>query len=226
MKLNKIIYSIVITLLFSFTNGKSTRTFNLEKIYTQTDRPLYFPGETIWFKAYITNAANKVTSISDIVNVQLISPKGSVVKTQQLRINQGAAFGNFNLSKDWVGGIYKLRLFTNWMRNLGTTSFFEKELIVQKVVKPKLLMKLDFDKKGYGSKATVIANFEVKDLKNNPLKTTELRYLVQINGETIISKNFTTTKDGKKDITFNLPETLNSTDAILQILIPHQKDRG
>ena len=47
-----------------------------EKVYTQTDRPFYFPGETIWFKSYIVKEDNTVSNLSNIrvYQVHLIAP--------------------------------------------------------------------------------------------------------------------------------------------------------
>ena len=116
------------TVLFSIHLSAQERTIsNLEKIYTQTDRPFYFPGETVWFKSYIVNVDNTIATLSDIMYAKLISPKGSIIKTSKLSISQGYAYGDFTIDKDWVGGIYKLKMFTNWMRNYGDDSFFTKK---------------------------------------------------------------------------------------------------
>ncbi len=63
----------------------------LEKIYVQTDRPMYFPGETIWFKAYVVDNDNTVTSKSEVMYLQLIAPDGSYAKTLKLQVKQGYA---------------------------------------------------------------------------------------------------------------------------------------
>ena len=193
-----------------------------EKVYTQTDRPFYFPGETIWFKSYIVEADNTISSKNDFVNAELISPKGAVVKTIKLSIEQGYAYGDFFLDKDWVGGIYTMKVYTNWMRNFGQESFFTKKITVQKVVKPNLLLKLKFEKEGYGKASNVISNFEVKDLKNNPLRNKKVTFEVTVKGEKILSKKIVTDSEGKANPIFNLPSNLSSTDVVLNVLIPHK----
>jgi len=215
-------------LLISFVTLMSFKSFYtiendnlIEKIYTQTDRSFYFPGETIWFKSYIVNKDNTVSSKNDVVNAELISPKGAVVKKLRLAINQGYAYGDFDVDKNWVGGIYTLKVYTNWMRNFGENSFFTKKITVQKVVKPNLLLKMKFEKEGYGKSSEVIANFEVNDLKNKPLKNKKISFEVTVKGKKILSKSINTNTEGKAKPTFTLPNDLASTDVVLNVLIPH-----
>lgn len=47
---------------------ESSRT---EKVYLQFNNVLYFPGETIHFKAYVTENDNKPTTLSDYLYVDL-----------------------------------------------------------------------------------------------------------------------------------------------------------
>lgn len=225
MYTRKTILFILISILFSFKSIETRTHSFIEKIYTQTDRSLYFPGDTIWFKSYITNVEGKISTISNIMNAELISPKGTVVKTINLSINQGYAYGDFKIENEWVGGLYKIRMYTNWMKNYGNASYFEKELIVQKVISPNLLMTLDFDKKAYGSHANVIAHFEVKDLNNNPLKNQKFQFNVKIKGKTTTTKNVVTDVNGKHKISFYLPDHLKTTDVLLNVLVPHKSSK-
>ncbi len=199
----------------SFYNDKAP----LEKIYTHTDRPFYFPGETIWFKSYLVTTDNTISSISDIMIAELISPKGVVVKKIRLSVENGYAYGDFHIDSNWVGGIYTLKTYTNWMQNFGEDSFFTKKITIQKVVKPNVLLNLKFEKEGYGKASQVIANFEAKDLKNAPLKHKEITFEVSTKGKKIISKQATTDKNGKSNIIFELPNDLGTTDVVLNTLV-------
>lgn len=225
MQTRKYIIFTLITFLFSFNSFESNKKSLLEKIYTQTDRPLYFPGETIWFKSYITDAENKISTISEVLYTELISPKGTVVKDIRLSVNHGYAYGDFQISEDWVGGIYKLRMYTNWMKNYGKESYFEKEIVVQKVISPNLLMKLEFDKKAYGKNSEVIAHFEAKNLKNIPVADQRIKFEVKINGVEYLSEITDTNSEGKKDIAFKLPDSLNTSDVLLNVLVPYKSSR-
>lgn len=219
----KISILIVISVLslLSFKAYKSLHN-PLEKIYTQTDRPFYFPSETIWFKSYIVGTDNTISTLSDIMHAELISPKGAVVKSLMLSVKEGYAYGDFKIDNNWVGGIYTLKYYTNWMNNFGDEAFFTKKITVQKVVKPNLLLNLKFEKEGYGKSSKVISNFEAKDLKNSPLANTKIDYTVSVKGKIILTKTAKTDANGKFKPTFNLPKNLESSDVVLNILVKYK----
>lgn len=219
--IQKIITRLLLSLfMVSFVQNEPKLDL-LEKVYAQTDRPLYFPDETVWFKAYVVNSSNTISAISEMMYVDLLSPKGSVVQTLRLPVSNGYAYGNLKINKDWVGGIYTLKMYTNWMRNYGKDHFFTKELTVQKIIQPNLLMKLKFEKEGYGQGADVTANFEVYDLKNNPLVGSDISMAVMIDGKSFLKQKLTTDSEGKLAPKFKLPENIEITDVLLNLLIPY-----
>ncbi len=211
---------LVVMLLVGFR--PVTKQVPLEHVYTQTDRPFYFPGETIWFKSYVVSQAHTISTLSDVLNAELVAPNGAVVKTIKVSIKNGYAYGDFTIDPKWVGGIYTLSVYTNWMRNFGEGAFFTKKITIQKVVKPNVLFDLKFEKEGYGKGAMVKANFEVKNLKNRGLKGKKLAFKVTVKGKPIVAKHTITDINGKALIQFVLPETLSTTDVVLNVLMPYQ----
>ncbi len=220
--IQKTIFLFFIAMIMVSFNADEPKIDLIEKVYTHTDRPLYFHDDTIWFKAYVVNSTNTISAISEMLYVDLISPKGSVVKTLRLPVTNGYAYGNFHINKNWVGGIYTIKSYTNWMRNYGQDHLFTKEITVQKIVQPNLLMQLKFEKEAYGKASTVTAKFEVKDLKNQPLKNTEITMAVLISGKTYIKKTLATDTNGILKPTFKLPANLITTDVLLNILTPYK----
>ncbi len=124
------------------------RELPAEKIYLQTDKPFYKPGEDLWFRAFVVDGnTHKPSGVSHIIYVELINPKGGVEKRLTLPVTRGSASGDFSLEESAPGGLYKIRAYSKWMRNFGEETFFEKQLPVQKVLTPRLLMKVDFARK-------------------------------------------------------------------------------
>jgi len=223
MNLNKVFLIMACCFLSNTGWQPSSQPLGLiEKIYAQTDRPLYFPGETIWFKAYVVNGENQVTSLSEIAYAELISPKGNVLKSTELRIVDGYAYHQFFLNKSLPGGRYTLKIFTQWMQEQGEEFIFTKELIIQKVVKPNILLKLDLQKTAYGAGATFKADFIAKDLENKLLKNTEISFQTLIEGKTIATQKMMTDAAGKALIIGQLPSVLNSSDALLLVNIEYR----
>ncbi len=99
-----------------------------EKVYVQTDRSFYEPGEQIWFKAYLVDAALvQNSSISNQLRAELIDPIGNRVgNILRLDARGGQANGDFTLAPSASGGIYKLRVYSLWQQNFGEELIFEK----------------------------------------------------------------------------------------------------
>jgi hypothetical protein len=194
-----------------------------EKVYLHIDKPLYKPGEDIWFKAYVTDGAtNKPTQKSDVVYIELINPRGNVDKTLTLQVIQGICFGNFTIDESYNGGLYKIRAYTNWMKNFGTEYYFEKEIQIQKVVYPRLLSKIDFKRESYSPGDTVKAELKIATLENIPLSFKNVKVDFSLAGEKIQSTEIQTNNLGKAMLQFILPSTLKTNDGLINAKVMHE----
>lgn len=117
-----------------FTRLESYSTDHvLEKAYLHLDRPYYIAGDTIYFKAYITlGAMHELSALSGVLHVELIDNADSKIKqTENLEITNGVAWGDFALPDSLPKGNYRIRAYTQLMRNDdGQMGFFEKNLPV------------------------------------------------------------------------------------------------
>ncbi|TAH21182.1 MAG: hypothetical protein EAZ08_04060 [Cytophagales bacterium] len=99
-----------------------------EKVYLHLDKPYYAAGEKVWFKAYLQNEKSDTIDMSKILYVELISPYQYVSQHLQLYVNSLATFGDITLPDTLSEGVYRLRAYTNYMRNFGEDYFFEKQI--------------------------------------------------------------------------------------------------
>ncbi|MEQ9593490.1 MAG: carboxypeptidase-like regulatory domain-containing protein [Cyclobacteriaceae bacterium] len=105
-----------------------------ENVYLHTDKPYYYVGEPIWFKAYVNYYSDDlVDSLSSILYADLIDREGKIIETKSLLLNQGFAWGNFVLQDTLPSGLYYVRAYTNLMRNFGDSALFVKPLSVLKL---------------------------------------------------------------------------------------------
>ena len=191
-----------------------------EKVYLHIDKPFYKPGDVIWFQAYLVEGQqHKPSDISNVVYVELINPKGNVAEKVTLATLDGKARGDFQLAASAPGGLYKVRAYTQWMQNLGEDSFFSKELQVQKIVSPKLLLTLDFEKDAYGPGDEVVANLKARDLENKPIQEKAVKVQVSLAGQRVLANQSSTNELGEAFIRFSLPDTLASSDGLLNVLV-------
>jgi hypothetical protein len=101
----------------------------IEKVYLQTDKSNYDVFDTIWYKAYtVVGLQHQLSALSGILYTELIGPKDSVVSRQILHLISGAAWGDFVLTGAIKQGDYRLRAYTNWMRNAGAEYFFNEKI--------------------------------------------------------------------------------------------------
>ncbi len=110
--------------LATYTNSTSP-----EKVYVQTDKDFYTNGETIWLKTYILNGiTHKASDKSQVVYVELIDSKDSIIVQQKLYSKSVGASGDIILPKDIIEGTYVLRAYTKYMLNDQDPAFFQKEI--------------------------------------------------------------------------------------------------
>lgn len=194
-----------------------------EKVYLQSDRPFYKPGDDIWFSVWITDGiTNKPSSISEIVTVELVNPKGRVDKTISILANNGRTTGDFKLDSLALGGIYKLRAYTNWMQNFNASSSeFVKDIQVQDLALPKLRMKLDLERKAYGANDTVRAQLLLQTLENRPIVEQEFSFKVNLDGEELHRFTGKTDREGKAVVAFVLPSILKTNNGLLAVTIDY-----
>jgi hypothetical protein len=193
-----------------------------DKLYVQFDKPFYKPGDNIWFTTYVRDGQTmKASQKSDIVHVEFLNPKGTIEKSIHIIAKNGVAAGDFSLDAEALGGIYKVRAYTNWMKNEGTDNAFVKELQVQDIVLPNLKMKLDFEKKAFGAGDEVIAKLELNTNENKPLSNYKIKFVANLNGQQIIAKADETDENGFKYLKFNLPKELKTNDGLLNVMIEY-----
>jgi hypothetical protein len=102
-----------------------------EKIYIHTDRSYYLCGEILWFKTYLTNAAdNHPLSVSKVVYIEVLNKAHQPVLQAKIAIKDGTGSGSFDLPLTLSSGVYELRAYTNWMKNDSPDYFFKKIITI------------------------------------------------------------------------------------------------
>jgi uncharacterized protein YfaS (alpha-2-macroglobulin family) len=101
-----------------------------QKIYLHTDRDFYFYGDTLWFASYLVDGQTHLLSTENCnLYVELINAKGEITQTDFFEIENGTCPGFFSFSGiDFNEGTYLLRAYTDYLKNFGDDSFFEKTI--------------------------------------------------------------------------------------------------
>jgi hypothetical protein len=145
-KMRPIFKNIIWCLLFVITSistnaqvleglQKSFQQYNdqvlQEKIYAHTDKNFYLTGEILWFKIYNVDAGlNTPLNISKVAYVDVLDEANNAVLQAKIALDKGTGSGSFYIPVTLKNGNYKLRAYTNWMKNFGPDAFFEKVITV------------------------------------------------------------------------------------------------
>lgn len=139
-----------------------------EKIYVHTDKNLYTNGDTLWFKAYLVDGIlHKPSEKSEVVYVELLNSKDSILAKRKLKIDELGAFGDIVLPNNLSDGKYLLRAYTKYMLNSDSPIYFQKEI-------PVFHQEIDLlDKKINGRSEKSFAVFQ--NLENSDNTETEVK---------------------------------------------------
>jgi TonB-dependent SusC/RagA subfamily outer membrane receptor len=184
-----------------------------EKIHLHMDKPYYAIGDNIWFKAYVVTAEkNELSDLSKILYVELINDKDSVKQSLALPLEMGLAWGDFSLTDSLKEGNYRIRAYTNWMRNFGEEYFFDKTFTVGNSIANTVITQADYTYSKDVKGQKVMASLNYADMAGKPLINKEVTYQVVLDFRTILKGNGITDSKGNLLISFvnNQPFILKS----------------
>lgn len=154
-----------------------------EKVYLHFDKPYYAAGDEMWFKAYLVNASsNSPSTLSNIVYVELIDGLDKTVKQLILSKETGNFNGSFKLNDTLPEGNYRVRAYTNWMRNLGEDFFFVRNFEIGNVRLSTVTMTANFVMDSTRSKPELMAEITFTDNINQPIKNKEVDHHIILVG--------------------------------------------
>lgn len=112
------------------------RQYPQEKVYLQTDKPYYSAGDTLWFKAYLVHSAlHTPMHYSRYIYTEVINDINQVVFRERVRPENDMYYCQIPLKAELTPGHYRLRAYTNYMRNLPEDYFFSKEIYIGNAIK-------------------------------------------------------------------------------------------
>ena len=180
-----------------------TTKYPQEKVHLHLDKPYYAIGDDIWFKAYVVNTKTSApSSMSKILYVELINEKDSLKKLVKLPLMGGITWGDFKLTDSLSEGNYRIRAYTNYMRNFGTAFFFDKTIKIGNSWANKVFTKTtyNFTKENNTDKVTATIHFE--DKNGIAYSENEVSYDVQLDYRSVAKGKVKTSLTGDAVISF------------------------
>jgi len=177
--------------------------YTYEKVYLQFDKPYYAVGDDMWFKAYVTlGPEHKLSGLSGVLNVELIDERDSVVQRIKLPVVSGLTWGDFALNDTLHEGNYRVRAYTNWMRNAGEDYFFDKHISIVNAVSNKVFTKTNYTISTENGQQKVNALINYTDFDGKPYANKEVRYTVGAGDKTLAKGKGLTDDKGNLTIAF------------------------
>jgi hypothetical protein len=170
-----------------------------EKVHLHLDKPFYGIGDDIWFKAYVVDAEeHRVSGLSKILNVDLIDGQDSIRQSLRVPLTAGVAWGDFKLPDSLLEGNYRVRAYTNYMRNFGDEYYFDKTIQVGNVISSNVVASANYQYETQDTGQKVNATVNYTDINGAVLNNKAVDYNIQLNYKTIAKGKAIT--DGKGDI--------------------------
>ena len=102
-----------------------------EKLFLHLDRPVYFSGETMWFKIYAVEGTHtRPLALSSVAYVEVLDAEQHPVLQSKVALKSATGQGSFVLPAALAAGSYTVRAYTNWMKNFGPEAYFHTSVTV------------------------------------------------------------------------------------------------
>lgn len=202
--MKKIVYTLALIFCAQYTQAQNVENFlqsveeysaqrPQEKLYLHLDKYAYTAGETIWFKAYATiDVENLFSNWSNIAYVELIDPAQKVITAAKIALVHGIGIGNLSLIDTLTEGSYRLRAYTQWMRNDDPQYFYDRTLQISngRIDDVQTISSVAATDKG--QRYTI----QLQGVNNQPLAKTRVNYELLQGGEVVGRKRTTTDDEG------------------------------
>ncbi|NCD70477.1 carboxypeptidase-like regulatory domain-containing protein [Mucilaginibacter agri] len=192
-------------------------TYPQEKVYLHFDKPYYAVGDDIWFKAYITvGPKHELSALSGALNVELIDDRDSILQAIKLPVVSGLANGDFALPDTLNEGNYRVRAYTNWMRNAGPDYFFDKTIHIGKALNNNVFTHTAFTYTTQNGQPVVNATITYMDLAGAPFANKEVSYQIVAGSKNIARGKGITNSKGELTLSFaGMAQTQNKQARIV-----------
>ncbi|WP_421945314.1 TonB-dependent receptor [Pedobacter sp.] len=194
-----------------------------EKVYLHLDKPYYAVGDDIWFKAYATNSnAKGLSLLSKIIYVELIDDKDSLQRQLKLPLMNGVSWGNIKIADSLAEGNYRIRAYTNYMRNFETDFFYDKTIKIGNSISNKVFTKTAYKFSKENNLNNISATIHFEDKNGMPYREDEISYEIQIDDKTQSKGKAKTDLNGDAKINFTSNQLNKQGKILARLQLPNK----
>ncbi|MBP3425249.1 MAG: hypothetical protein J6K81_00780 [Rikenellaceae bacterium] len=199
----------------AFSNYYARGTY--EKVYLHTDREVYAAGDTLWFKAYVTEGVTDLPlSDSRFVYVELRGPGAwhehdqklyeRVKVRKHLAADSTERFSIYDnrieIPADATPGIYTLHGYTEWMYNHPTDYMFARRIEIRHPDENYAVEHVDYRRLPDGR---IAAQISVTSSQGTPLTVGRVSTDLVVDGR-LAQRSYSLRNDGVFTVVFDAPE--------------------
>ncbi|WP_460220567.1 hypothetical protein [Psychroserpens sp. MEBiC05023] len=105
-----------------------------EVAYVHLNKSIYIKGECIGFSAYVLDKnTKKPSSITKNLYCTISDKNNKIIKSVMIKVDDGYAYGTFDVNEDFTTGDYTFMAYTNWMKNFDEQNIFVESI---KIIDP------------------------------------------------------------------------------------------
>lgn len=184
------------------------------RMYVATDKPLYRPGETVWFRAWEVRARGLApVAEAHAVHFELVDPKGAVVARRKVRASDGRAANDFPLDAGLVGGAYVVRARSD----SGATA--ERPIVVSSYERPRIKKTVELLAASYGPGERVSAAVQLVRNTGEPVAGARITGMVWLDGHRLTTVRARSDAGGATQLRFELPAAIERGDCLLTVMV-------
>ncbi len=195
-----------------------------EKIHLHLDKPYYAVGDDIWFKVYTADPNTKqLSALSGVIYVELINDNNKLLKQLRLPLRSGISWGDFKLADSLTEGNYRIRAYTQWMRNFGNHLYYDKVIKIGNLWSNKVLVSID-TKPQLNNPEKVSVKLTFTNKQNLPYDSSNINYEIISEGKVIEKGKGTTNNKGEVFIATTAdPNVDKEKTLITEIILPSKE---
>jgi hypothetical protein len=183
-------------------------------IHLMTDKPLYHPGEAIWFRAWEV----AVKTLSGLpgehgITFQLLDARGGKLLEKRVLARGGMATNDFVIPAGIAGGGFTLRAISD----AGAKQ--DRAITVSAYEAPRIKKTLDFLRTSYGPGEEVTAKVTIESPTGGPLAGVKAVAIITVDGAEIARTNVFPDDKGRAWVRFALPSKIAKGDGLLTIQV-------
>ncbi|MEL6106466.1 MAG: MG2 domain-containing protein, partial [Planctomycetota bacterium] len=185
--------------------------------FVSTDRPVYRPGETIYFRSVTLNRRTLKAHLDVPIRFELTDPSGAIVDDASLEgiTERGVGNGAFVIPKAAAGGTYVLTA-------KSLDEFFPDqscEIEVRRYRAVRLKTDLEFTRRSYAAGDRVDAELSVLRADDSIPGGANVHVAAIVDETTIYQERGVLSDEGRIQIGFRLPETIRGGEGVLSIVV-------